>query len=310
MRYFFNIPSNNNECNLNCSYCIVKENDKEKKSCRQFSIEQLQKFILDNIDIDKDDVLIGFGGSEPFTNSNLDDTIKMLDFIEKYNFGISLLTNGLLNIDIIKKYSHLLSKERKKNTPGDMEEVSDLIITYHRYDLGDAEEYYDKLIGELKKLNINVVFQEIAIPCLFEKSKKFLKQIETKHNVIVKMIKLRSWGEHTFDKEFISKLYKEFGMGSNTSYTNYSNIVSEYCSCFKGFDTYHILYNGKIIKCWYNQTEVGNIITNKLYKDKAIKLERVIKDNKLIEIKKIVECVDKEKFIEDELMDIYISESI
>ncbi len=307
MRYFFNIPSNNNKCNMNCAYCIVKENDEDKNTNRKFSIEQLKTFILNNVDLESDDVLIGFGGSEPLTNSNLNDTIDMLDFIDENNFGISFLTNGIQNTNIIKKYSHLLSKERKKNTPTELEEVSDLIITYHRHELGDKEEYYEKLIKELVELKINVVFQEIAMPCFFDKSVKFLRRMKEKYNVTTKMVTLRAWGKESFSKSFIYELYNKYDMG-NTSYTNYVNISNNTCSCFKGFDTFHILNDGNIVKCWYNQTPVGNILDNTLDTNKAIKLDIEIKDHKVIEHPKLID-IDKEKFIENEILDILISEN-
>ncbi len=310
MRYFFNIPTKSNSCNLNCGYCILKESDPNKDTTRQFSLDQLKTFIKSHSTIE-DDVLIGFGGSEPFTTSNINDTLEMLDFCLENDYSISLLSNGMFNYEILEKYKSLLSKDLVNKPFGNYgrNKVGDFIVTFHRHILGNREDYYEKLAKWCYDNNINLIFQELNFPCNIDDTNRFLESLQEKYNTTTKVVKLRAWGNHSFKQSFIDELYKNNDDVSNN--IDYKNAFAKHCSCFKGYDTYHILNTGDVIKCWYNQTCVGNIQENILYKDKAIKkvfnftLDEGLKKELVLE-----SDVDKEEFIENELKDINLSETI
>ncbi len=313
MRYFFNIPTKSNSCNLNCGYCILKESDPNKDTTRQFTLDELKTFIKTHSTKD-DDVLIGFGGSEPFTKENFPDTIKMLNFIKYNNYSVSLLSNGLFDYKILLNYKELFTTDNLNKSFGNYgrNRVGDFIITYHRHIIGSkSEQYYEEMVKWCVENKINIILQEIATPCNIDKTKIFLKRIQDTYNITTKIVALRAWGSNSFSNEFIEELYKGHKSGScSTNYTDYKTIFNDHCSCFKGYDTYHILNTGYVIKCWYNQTVVGNIQANTLQKNKAIKIGFNIENNKLIRTYELEDNIDKDVFIEKELADIYFSENI
>ncbi len=162
-----------NKCNLNCEFCMYKE--ERKTNPLDIQLNTLAKTNISNIlNHSKTERLIISGEGEPFNNLN---SIFDIINLSKGNKKIQIITNGLWLIP--KNSNKILKKlESIKRTKNDEYQIRISCDTFHIEKIGESN--YKKIIDNILNYNKNDGKIEICFRGIFEEKKKILSMMKNK----------------------------------------------------------------------------------------------------------------------------------